>query len=619
LKKLSTSAAGVDRDGGGQAILILAVAAGLVAWSWGTWVDPIVDSGRELYVAWRLSLGDLLYRDIAYFNGPLSPHWNALWFKLLGPSIALLTVINGAIAVGIFTLLYAILRRIRGDTAATLGCISLLVLVAIPPRSTRGAFTYLAPYSHELTHGLFLLLLVIFALSRAQDPGGRRWLFGAGLAAGAALLTKPEIGLAVGMILAAWGFFLAVVMKSPVRAQVPPLIAGLAVPPAVAWLLLLPHLGVGESLAALTTPFASAANADVRDLLFYRAVMGTDDLASAIRSIVLGVVAYGAALGIPFLALRWAPGGRTTKWHRLGIFLGVLTAVAVLRASLSWIHWWYFFVPLQALAVLFMLGEVTGKLPLLSILRGPEARLPATLLSVLATGLLAKVFFNASVVSYGFVLTTPALTILITAVCATLPDLLSRRSREAGRIFRAYSLALLFGILLVHLVPTASIVNSRSLPVRTGTDGFLTDPVRGEVFNGLLAEIGRLGAEDRLVVVPEGAMINYLARRPSSVPFPTILPPEQALFGAEEIERAFSDDPPEWIATWDREGVLYGVFGEDYGIGLSAWIKSRYDTTWSAEYVNRSESTSAPDTVTVRLLKRIVTGEPPDRDQSESQ
>jgi hypothetical protein len=619
LKKLSTSAAGVDRGGGGRAILLLGVAAGLVVWSWGTWIDPIVDSGRELYVAWRLSLGDLLYRDVAYFNGPLSPYWNALWFKLLGPSIALLTVINGAIAVAIFTLLYAILRRIRGGTAATLGCLSLLVLVAIPPRSTRGAFTYLAPYSHELTHGLFLLLLVIFALSRAQDLGGRRWLFGAGLAAGACLLTKPEIGLAVGMILAAWGFFLAGVMKGPVRAHLRPLIAGLAVPPAVAWSLFLPHLGVWESLAALATPLASAVNSDVRDLLFYRAVMGTDDLGPAIRSIVLGTVAYGGIVGIPFLALRRAPGGRKTKWHLPGILLGVLTAVAVLRTSLLWIHWWYFFVPLQALAVFIMLGEVTGKLPLLSMLRGPEARLPATLLSVLATGLLAKVFFNTSVVSYGFVLTTPALTILITAVCVTLPDLLSRRSRDAGRIFRAYSLALLFGILLVHLVPTASIVNSRSFPVGTGRDGFLTDPVRGEVFNGLMAKIGRLSAEDRLVVVPEGSMINYLARRPSSVPFPTILPPEQALFGSEEIERAFFDDPPEWIATWDREGVLYRVFGEDYGIGLSAWIKNRYDTTWTAEYVTRSGSTSAPDTVAVRLLRLAVPGGPPGRDQSDSQ
>jgi hypothetical protein len=591
----------------------------LVAWSWGTWVDPIVDSGRELYVAWRLSLGDLLYRDVAYFNGPLSPYWNALWFRLLGPSIGLLTAINGAIAVAIFTLLYAILRRIRGDTAATLGCMSLLVLVAIPPRSTRGAFTYLAPYSHELTHGLLLLLLVIFALARAQEVGGRRWLVGAGAAAGACLLTKPEIALAAGMILAAWLFFLAGVVKTPVRAKLRTLTAGLVVPPAVACLLLLPNLGVQESLSAVATPFVSAANADVRDLLFYRAVMGTDDLGSAIRGIILGLIVYGGVMGLPFLALRRAPGDRVTRWRDVGILLGVLTAVALLGAMLLWIQWWYFFVPLQTLVLIVMLGEVTGKLPLLSVHRGPEARLRAVLFSVLATVLLVKVFFNTSVVSYGFVLTTPAVLVLVTSVCVTLPDLLSRRSRDAGRIFRAYSRTLLAGTLLAHLVWSASIVESRSLPVGAGRDRFFTDPIRGEVFNDLVAEIGRLSDGDRLAVVPEGAMVNYLTRRPSSVPFPTILPPEQALFGPDEIERAFSDDPPEWIATWDRKGILYGVFGQDYGTGLSEWIKNLYDTTWTADYVTRSGSASAPDTVSVRLLKRAVPEETPGTDRSESQ
>ncbi|HEY1628509.1 MAG TPA: hypothetical protein VGF52_01550, partial [Tepidisphaeraceae bacterium] len=42
----------------------------MLAWTWGTWPDPIVDFGRELYVPWQLTQGKILYRDIAYFNGP---------------------------------------------------------------------------------------------------------------------------------------------------------------------------------------------------------------------------------------------------------------------------------------------------------------------------------------------------------------------------------------------------------------------------------------------------------------------------------------------------------------------------------------------------------------------
>ena len=54
----------------------------------------IVDFGRELYVPWILYEGKELYKDLFYFNGPLSPYWNAIWFKLLGPVVFTLVYVN---------------------------------------------------------------------------------------------------------------------------------------------------------------------------------------------------------------------------------------------------------------------------------------------------------------------------------------------------------------------------------------------------------------------------------------------------------------------------------------------------------------------------------------------
>ena len=36
----------------------------LVSWSWGKWLDVLGDVGRELYVPWRLVVGDVLYADL---------------------------------------------------------------------------------------------------------------------------------------------------------------------------------------------------------------------------------------------------------------------------------------------------------------------------------------------------------------------------------------------------------------------------------------------------------------------------------------------------------------------------------------------------------------------------
>ncbi len=62
----------------GPLIVAAAAVAGLI-WSWGTWLDPTIDFGRELYVPWRLSEGDVLFRDIVSFNGPLSHYLLAGW------------------------------------------------------------------------------------------------------------------------------------------------------------------------------------------------------------------------------------------------------------------------------------------------------------------------------------------------------------------------------------------------------------------------------------------------------------------------------------------------------------------------------------------------------------
>ena len=74
--------------------------------SWRKWLDPIVDYGREVYIPWQLSQGQVLYRDIAYFNGPLSPYFNALVFKTFGVGLMSLAWVNIAILGGLTFLIH---------------------------------------------------------------------------------------------------------------------------------------------------------------------------------------------------------------------------------------------------------------------------------------------------------------------------------------------------------------------------------------------------------------------------------------------------------------------------------------------------------------------------------
>ena len=84
----------------------------MFGWTWLAWPDVLVDFGRELYVPWRLAGGSDLYVDVAYFNGPLSPYWNALWFRVFGPGIATLVAVNAILLMLLTGLLHHLLRKL---------------------------------------------------------------------------------------------------------------------------------------------------------------------------------------------------------------------------------------------------------------------------------------------------------------------------------------------------------------------------------------------------------------------------------------------------------------------------------------------------------------------------
>ena len=147
-------------------LLIAVATAAMVYWSWGTWPDVIVDFGRELYTPWQLSEGQVLYRDVAHFNGPLSPYTNALWFRLFGVGLRTLVVANLAIFGVLVYLCYSLLEQLGSRTSATLACLVFVFVFAFSRYTIAGNYNYLCPYSHESTHGLTLALASFYFLAR---------------------------------------------------------------------------------------------------------------------------------------------------------------------------------------------------------------------------------------------------------------------------------------------------------------------------------------------------------------------------------------------------------------------------------------------------------------------
>ena len=184
----------------GCRVAILALFAGLTSITWAQWGDlRSFDSGREMYVPWAISQGQMLYRDLWFPYGPLAPYWHALLFRLFGPHLNVLYFSGLSIILGIAFLLFSLSRHVLPNIAAFLVTTCFLMQAFLP-----GLFNYVLPYAYATSLGL--LFSLVFLLFFVKYFANRSWeyLLVAGLGAGFALLSKQEFGAACYLILGFW-------------------------------------------------------------------------------------------------------------------------------------------------------------------------------------------------------------------------------------------------------------------------------------------------------------------------------------------------------------------------------------------------------------------------------
>ena len=175
--------------------LLVGVGAGLAA-SWRKWNDPIIDFGRELYTPWRLAEGEILYRDVQSVYGPLSQYLNGILFKIFGPGVMVLVGANVLVLLAILAVAYLLFRRAWGWAGAWSAGAVFVAIFAFSRFLPVANFNYVAPYAHEVTHGMLAVLgVTLAAITWVERPTWRRSVT-VGLLFGLTLLIKPEFVLA---------------------------------------------------------------------------------------------------------------------------------------------------------------------------------------------------------------------------------------------------------------------------------------------------------------------------------------------------------------------------------------------------------------------------------------
>ncbi len=573
--------------------LITAVGAVILAWGWEYGPDSLIDFGRELYVPWRLAAGDVLYRDILYLNGPLSPYWNALVFGVFGESLRTILIANTIVAVLITALLYHLLRMVSDRLGATTACLAFVSFIAFTQLGSMGNYNYLTPYSHEITHGLLLSLAALWIFS-LHPRYGLRAIAGSGLLLGLVMLTKTEVFLAAGLALSV-GLVLSLWCEPAERRRTGPWLVtfccALSVPGLLALAFLSWMIPTDLAINALVDPWLSILNQEVTTLEFYRWVQGTDQLSLNLARMRLWSVRYAilviplaivslcflkkgparwlaAAAAFAFVLFAMGPGPYLSLWpgegpsHPLSMRINEWPhAVRALPIALPVLC-------IGASAVLWR-----------SRTRGLDTRADVlrVMLLLFGLGLLAKIFFNVRLHHYGFALAMPGTLLLIVALVSWIPRVIDHYG-GAGVIFRAASLALV----LVASGDLLTIIQlqyaNRTFQIGSGADEFRAGRKALYASMALLEIESRVGPDETLAVIPEGVMLNYLSRRRTSTPHINFMPPELILYGEERILRDFQASPPDYVAIVHKDTTEYGFpfFGQDYASDFYAWIRNHY-------------------------------------------
>lgn len=552
--------------------------------TWLKWSDILIDFGRELYVPWQINSGKVLYKDIAHLFGPFSQYANALIFKLFGASYLTIAAANVAILAFFVAVLYSIIKKTCSQLTAFISCSVVILVFSFPQYLTVGNYNFVSPYSHEATHGLVLSLLMIHQLWRFAVNKFKRNLLLAGFIFGLIFLTKIEILFSGSMVVSVY-FFLNWLNCKDVKETLKKFglfFAGFIIPIFIFWLYFLSVMPLKQSLVAVCGSWVGFMGAaDIANSKFYLANMGLiKPLGNLVKIIWETMIIMLVIAVIIFLCHSIKKYKKEVIYVGLCVVLLVIIIFAVVFINPHTIG--------KSLPVLSLAAVIFLFYSYLAIMKKDKGKanayIPMLLWSVFSFGMLYKMLLSGKVYHYGFFLALPSVVLLVSMLVWYLPEWLNKKFLERS-IFRSVMVIIIVICCAIFVQTSRKYYQDKTFSVGTGKNRILAyDPMidsRGLMFDYTVKWINsHFGENETFVVIPEGAMLNYLTKRINPTPYINFMPPEIRIFNEDVILDNFKKQSPDYFVAIYKNTADYGVnfFGQDIGYGkkITDWVQGSY-------------------------------------------
>ena len=496
----------------------------------GHYAGILIDFGREVYYPEQILSGKVLYKDIFNIYGPLSYQLNALWCGIFGTNLSTFYAVGAFLSLwavsGVYLISSKFLSKFLSFCIGIFTCVIGIASVSI--------FNFHFPYSWAVMYGLCGFLFSLYFLVSYIETEKSQDLCISALLAGFCVTSKYDFLLYAVLIL----FF--VLKNKDWKA----LLCFFAFPLISFGILFLQGLNFHDLINSLQTIKNMAQSKTLT--YFYQ----NSGIYFHPKIFITNTILF-VCFALPFGGMIWG-----------GKFFGKNKFVSVTICLIS----------LWLLSKMYTPEIVLGFLPLFLLIfalaswRKFDVKSAVLTFAVLAAS--AKVFWLLIIQSYG----SYYVSVLLIGVFTILFKYLNKDLEKFAGIFVLALSLLIFSDNFGNLQVTQSKIETSRGVVYTGA----------KFANGSNELIKYLGEKtkpsDRVVIFPEGMMINFLAERKSDDFYNSLLPLYAESLGESSFVKHFTSDMPEYFVfnNLDMSDYYFKYICQDYGLEFCGFVKLNY-------------------------------------------
>ncbi|MGN0014229.1 MAG: hypothetical protein ACI37T_02285 [Candidatus Gastranaerophilaceae bacterium] len=530
-------------------------------------LNPAIDTGRELYIPYRMLNGEVLYKDIFNIYGPLSYQLNTLAYKIFGVKIHSLRIFGILNLMLLISSVWLILKEFFNKY----GKITNFSKNGLPQRvfmtfcvltiCSTSIFNYILPYSFAMTYGLCFFVLSLLFFIKFSKTDMSKYAYLACIFAGGAFCCKYEF---TGYLI-----FLLIYILLCKKIETKNVLFSILM------LVLIPFISFGSLFLQGMSFNDLAKTSEIMKIMantYAIKYLYTNFTGTYFNLKVFGIcfakTLMLAAIGtILYFAQKIC---KTDKFLTVIVYLfAIIGTVYVGTAGFS------LFAIINALLFFIYFKKIYQNKPVFIYM------LSAILLSL-------KTFFAVNIETYG-IYTLP---FLIFSIYVFLENIDFSKNEETKMNIKNSFTFIIF-VLICLFVVTSSVQGLKKVKGYIGlehvkninyyeiiTKTIYTYPYISEPLNKAIEYIEKnTKLTDKVVVLPETQFLNFVTKRPADNLYDSLTPMYFETFGEDNIIEHFEETKPEYFIINNRNTADYGkkYICDDYGKQFCIFVNDNYE------------------------------------------